>query len=121
MVGLHSLLNRIEGTVEMNRAGLIGSGISVVGSESARCWRLRFVLVSSGDVDHLPSAGRRVRIHAWPATTHDNWVTPHRIRYSAVALNSSGELVGSFMFPFGTKITIPFRARVSKTRYAFLR
>lgn len=53
--------------------------------------------------------------------TYDNCVTPHLKRYSAVALNSSDELVASFTSPFGTKITIPFRARVNNTRYAFVR
>jgi len=42
-------------------------------------------------------------------------VTPQRVRYCAVLSNSSVLLVKSLASPLGTKIIIPFRARVSKT------
>src|SRR5271169_2674956 len=78
------------------------------GTERAASGRVRY------SVFHEPAMDNGVPL--WP-----NGVTPHRTRYCAVASNSSGRLDGSLSFPFGTKTIIPCLARVSNTRYAFLR
>src|SRR5262245_54196039 len=47
--------------------------------------------------------------------------SPQRARYSNVSSWNDGRLVGSSSSPRGTTTTMPCRARVNKTQWAFLR